>query len=464
MKRLPWLDDRQLDLLHGASLRILEQTGVRFFSPEALALFRKAGASVSDGNRVRIPPALVEAALRSAPREIAIYDRDGRPAMSVGGDRCYFGVGSDCAFLYDPETGGRRKAVLSDVVQGARLVDALPNLDFLMSMFLPSDVPAESYERRQLQALLENSRKPIVFCGAAGGSTRQALEMAAAVAGGTDALQERPFVLNYVNTVSAFRHNEESVERLLCAAEWNLPTIYAPANCRGSTAPMSAAGMMALGSAGQLAGLVLSQLKREGSPFILNHPSVGALEMRRLRDLFAAPDKGPAGCEPARRYGLPVFCSGGASDAKRFDAQAAAEAALSLFAAVVGGANLVQNVGYLDSALTGSLELMVLGDELIGWLKRYLRDIEVSEESLGLELIAQVGPDGDFLGTEDTVRRLREDWQPALFDRSSFEEWEQEGGASLEQRANRRVRNILESHRAPPLSAPVRRALEALAG
>ena len=458
-----WLSEGQLDLLHEASLKILEEPGLRFHSPEALDLFRKAGARVSDGNRVRIPPALTEKALASAPRELTIYDRDGRPAMSLGGGECWFGTGSDCLHIYDPLTGVRRPAVLQDVAQAARLVDALPNLDFLMSMFLPSDAPPESYERRQLQALLQESSKPIVFCGLSGDSTRQAAEMAEVVAGGEEELARRPFLLNYVNTPSALRHNEESVSRLLYAARKNLPSIYAPGNCRGSTAPMSVAAMMALGNAGQLGALVLSQLAREGSAFILNQPSVGALDMRWMRDLFVSPDKGPAGCELARRYGLPVFASGGAADAKLFDAQAAAEAALSLFAAVASGASLVQNVGYLDSALTGSLELMVLGDELIGWLRRYFRDIEVSPESLCLDLIREAGPDGDYLASEDTVRRLREEWQPALFDRSSYETWAGSGAATLEQRANRKARRLIAEHRAPPLPERTRAALSRLA-
>jgi trimethylamine--corrinoid protein Co-methyltransferase len=460
----PWLTEKQLDLLHEASLKIMEDPGLRFHSQEALALFRKGGARVSDGNLVRIPAALTEKALSSAPRALTIYDRGGRPAMSFGGGECWFGTGSDCLHIYDPDSGLRRRAVLQDVVHAARLVDALPNLDFLMSMFLPSDVPPECYERRQMQVLLEESSKPIVFCGLQAHSTRQAVEMAAEVAGGEQALARRPFVLNYINTPSALRHNEESLARLLFAAQRNLPTIYAPGNCRGSTAPMSVAAMTALGNAGQLAGLVLSQLAREGSPFILNQPSVGALDMRWMRDLYVSPDKGPAGCDLARRYGLPVFASGGACDAKRFDAQAAAEAALSLFAAVASGASLVQNIGYLDSALTGSLELMVLGDEIVGWLRRYLREIEVSEASLCLDMIREAGPDGDYLAAEDTVRRLGEEWQPALFDRSSYESWAEGGQTTLEQRANHRVRQLIAEHRAPPLPERTRAALARLAG
>jgi trimethylamine--corrinoid protein Co-methyltransferase len=227
---------------------------------------------------------------------------------------------------------------------------------------------------------------------------------------------------------------------------------------------MSVAGMMALGNAGQLAGLVLSQLVREGSPFILNHASVGAMDWRWMRDLFVSPDKGPAGCELALRYRLPVFSSGGCSDSKVFDAQAAAEAALGLFAAAAGGAHMVQNIGYLDSAMTGCLELMVLANEIVGWLRRFLRDIDVSRESLAVDLIRQVGPDGDFLETEDTVRRLREDWLPSLFDRAGYETWAAEGMTDLGGRANRQVRKILREHRAEPLPQGTRDVLARIAG
>ncbi len=460
--RRGWLSETQLNLLHDASLRILAGTGVRFFCAEALELFRRAGARISDNTLVRIPPALVERALNSAPRAIAIFDRDGSPAMRLGEGGCHVGTGSDCAFIWDPQTGARRKAVLTDVVDAVRLVDGLPGLDFLMSMFLPSDVPASRYERCQMKAMLEESTKPIVFCGIEESSTRWAVQMAAEAAGGLDDLARRPFVLNYINTASALRHNEESVQRLLYAAARGIPTIYAPANCRGTTAPMSAAGMMALGNAGQLAGLVLSQLAREGSPFILNHPSVGAMDWRWMRDLFVSPDKGPAGCELAARYGIPVFTSGGCSDSKMFDTQAAADAALSLFAAMVGGASMVQNAGYLDSATTGSLELMVLDSEMVGWLRRYLRDIEVSEETLAVDLVGQVGPDGDFLATEHTARRLREDWRPSLFDRASFETWAEDGRLPLERRANARVRELLAAARARPLPPRVRQTLAAM--
>ena len=390
------LDPDQIEVLHNASLEIMERTGMRFFDPEALDLFKKAGAGISDGNLVRIPSHLVDWARRSVPENVNIFDRNQQLCMMLGGDRTYYGVGSDCMSIYDLETGEHRTALLRDVVNGVRLVDALPNMDFVMSMFLPSDVPRADYERHQMSIMLQESTKPIIFVGVEADSTVTALDMAAAVAGGLETLQQYPFVINYVNTVSAFHHNGESLQRLLYAAERNIPSIYAPGSTRGTLAPITSAGAMALHNAAQLAGLVLSQLKREGSPLILCGRSGGFLDMRTMVSLYTAPDAGPYGWDLARHYRIPTFTAA-CTDAKIFDAQAAAETALTLFEKTLNGANIIHDLGYLDSAMTGSLELVVFCDEIIEWIKRYWQPPEISEESLALDLIHATGPDGHFL-------------------------------------------------------------------
>jgi len=334
-------------------------------------------------------------------------------------------------------------------------VDALPNLDFVMSMYLPCDVPEERYERQQMAVMLQESTKPIVFVGIEAASTVYAVEMASVVAGGLEALQRCPFVINYVNTVSAFRHNEESVRRLLYAAERNLPSIYAPGRTRGTLVPITVAGGIALGNAGHLAGVVLSQLKREGSPILGRRPGGDALDMRSMTNLYACPDAGPFAWALAQHYGLPTFGEAGCSDAKVFDAQAAGEAALTIFDNALNGVNLCHDVGYLDAAMTGSLELVAYSDEVIGWVRRYLRRLEINEETLALDLIHEMGPDGNFIEARHTLRHVREDWAPTLMDRNNYSRWSDQGATTLQQRANRRVRDILENHKAEPLPAAV---------
>jgi trimethylamine--corrinoid protein Co-methyltransferase len=457
------LTEDQITLLHEASLEIMARTGMRFHNQEALDLLRKAGAKITDGNLVRIPPYLVERALRTAPKSVTVYDRAGRRAMSLGGHRSYFGVGSDCMYIYDLYTGERRRAVLEDVRNGVRLVDALPNINFAMSMFMPSDVAVETYERHQMAVMLLETRKPIVFVGTDLSSTVDVIEMAAVVSGGLESLQLKPFVINYVNVPGPLQHNKESLQRLLYAAECNLPTIYLPGSNRGFDTPITAAGAITMGNAGQLAGLVLSQLKREGAPFIRGNPGWGELDMSVLTNVYAGPDPiRPSGWDLAHHYGVPIFGTAGCSDAKVFDAQAAAEASLSIILHVVSGANLVHDIGYLDCAMTGSLELVAFCDEIIEWARRYLRKLEISEETLALDVIDEVGPDGSFLETEHTLKHIREEWRPKLIDRRSYQRWVEKGGTTLQQRANQKVREVLEAHRPEPLPDDVVTAVQAV--
>ena len=461
--RLRSLTKDKVKILHEASLEILAHTGVRFFNDEAIALFKKAGVKVIDGNLVCIPPHIVERAIRTVPKSVTIYDQTGKRAMVLGGHRSYYGPGSDCMHIYDLNSWERRNAVLEDVVNGVRLVDALPHLDFVMSMFLPSDVPEDFYERRQMAVMLQESTKPIVFVGIDDYSTVHAISMAEIVAGSADQLQRYPFVINYVNTVSAFQHNDESVCRLLYAAERNLPTIYAPGNSRGITAPITIAGALALGNAGHLAGLVLSQLKREGSPFLRSHPTGASIDLSSMISVYGAPDNGPYGWDLAHRYEVPTFGAAGCSDSKIFDAQAAAEASLTLFENTIGGVNLIHDVGYLDCAMTGSLEFLYFNNEIIAWLRQYLRKLEINEETLALDLIHEVGPDGSFLEVDHTFNHVREEWRPTILDRLDFHRWSDQGSRTVKERANEKVKKILTSHRADPLPDKIVKKLNAIA-
>jgi trimethylamine--corrinoid protein Co-methyltransferase len=225
-------------------------------------------------------------------------------------------------------------------------------------------------------------------------------------------------------------------------------------------APMTVAASMAVGNAGHLAGLVLSQLKREGSPFLRSEPGGGGMDMRSMVSLYAAPDPGPFSWDLAHHYGIPTFGIAGASDSKVFDAQAAAEAALTLIDSHINGVNLVHDLGYLDCAMTGSLPFLAFCNELVGWFRRYFRRLEISEETLALDLVHEIGPDGNFVETAHTLRHVRDDWVPDLMDRNNYTRWVAQGATTAQDRATRRVREILESHRARRLSEETVRALE----
>lgn len=456
------LSDDQLGQIHNASLEILDRTGVCLYEEEALELLKKAGVKVEDGNRVRIPPGLVEWALSIAPKRIVLCDRNGRRVMPLERNNVFFGPGSDCPNILDHRTGERRRGTLRDIEEGIRLCDALPNMDFLMSICIASDIDQQVADRYQMRAMLMNSTKPILFVTTEFEGTVDAIKMAEAVAGGEEELRRNPICACYINVTSPLRHNAEALQKLLFMAGKGLPTTYTPVVLRGISGPVTPAGALALANAGELAGLVIAQLKREGAPIILSGGTNDMLDMRTLGDVYAAPENRVMFVEMAHYYGLPIFGLGGASDAKLPDEQAAAEAAFSLILETLAGTHLVHDVGYLESGMTNSFEQIVICDELINYVKRFMQGLVVNEETLALDAIDQVGPHGDFLGTEHTAQHYKEDWYPRLLDRSDFDTWKAAGGKTLRERARERVEEILADHRPEPLPKDVQSKIDAI--
>jgi len=452
----PRLSEKQCRRMYEASLEILERVGVRLYLEEAVQLLKKAGAQVTDTNLVRVPARIVEKALDTAPQEVVLYDRNGRPAMPVAGSNCFYGPGSDCLNIIDHRTGERRKPVLKDVVEGVILCDALPNIDYAMSMVLPSDVDGTLADRHQMEAMLSSTTKPIIYVTYEIKGCRDAVEMAEVVMGGADALKKAPTIACYINAVSGLRHNQEALEKLLFLARKGLPSIYIPCSTAGITSPVTPAGSVALDYAGVLVGLTLSQLKQEGAPVIVSGmPPGGTFDMKTSVMSY---------CEPERTItqamghylGFPAFALGGASESKTVDSQAAAEAALSLVVETLAGGNIIHDLGYLESGLTFSFVQLVLCNEIVSWIKAFTREYEVSDETLALDLIAEMGADGDFLNTEHTLKHFRERWYPNLFERASYDNWLKKGGKTLVQRATETVDQILAEHQTEPLPLKIK--------
>jgi trimethylamine--corrinoid protein Co-methyltransferase len=459
--KLRRMSDEQCEKIHAASLEVMERTGVRLYEQTAIELLRGAGASVSDGNRVRFPPHLVERALSTAPKQVVLHNRNREPVMPVGGHISFFGPGSDCLNIIDHRTGQHRRALLQDVVEAATVADALPHIDFVMSMFLPSDVDGVLADRHQMQVMLNHTSKPIVFVTYDFPGWIDVVEMAEAVAGGPDALREKPFVAGYNNTTSGLRHNEEALQKLLYMAERGLPVIFVAGTLPGVTGPVTVAGSIMLRNIGSLVGLVIGQLKREGSPFIMSG-AVHPVDLRTMVQPYSAADSHGALGSMAHYYGLPMFAIGGASDAKLVDGQAALEASLTLMVDKLCGGQIVHDVGYLESGLCGSLAQLVICDQILDWIKHALQEVEVNEETLAVDVVDQVGPDGQFLDSEHTLHHFRDRWYPRLLERDNYDRWQKKGSKSLAQRAAERVDEILAGHRSDSLPADVARAVEAI--
>ena len=454
------MTDEQCQQIHFASLEVLQRTGIVIDYPPALELLQRADCAI-DGNRVRIPPGRVEWALRSAPSYILVYDRHGRPSMPIGGRISVCGTGSDCLNVLDHRTGEKRPSTLQDVVDGARMGEALPNVDFLMSMFLPNDVPAAK-EVKQMEAMLLHSTKPICFVTYEWEGTAENIEMAEIAMGGAQAHRINPTTIIYINVTSAFRHNAGSLRKLMYCAEKHVPAVYVPDVQRGLTCPITFAGAMACMNAGQLVGLVLSQLVSEGAPIILNTAMPTTLDMKTMTTPYLMLSNGNF-LELNHYYHLPAFNYGGASDSKVLDEQAILEATFTLYTAMLSGGNMVHDMGYLESGLTGSLELLTICDEVVSLIKAATQPIVIDEETLALELIHEHALSGDFLGTEHTLSHVREDWHPRLIDLQNFTAWMAKGGTTMRERARARVEEILTDEPRPVLPAEVATRIKAVA-
>jgi trimethylamine--corrinoid protein Co-methyltransferase len=457
------LSDDQLAHMHAASLEILERTGVQLHLPEAVELLRKAGAHVLDDGWVKIPAHLVEWALSVAPKRIMWANRHGKRVMALEGRNVYYGCGSDCPNVIDVRTGQRREGRLQVVIEAARVLDALPDIDFLMSFCMASDKPQVIADRYQMQALLANSVKPILFVTTDFPGCVDCVEMAEIVAGGADALRRNPTGACYINVTSPIQHNAESLQKLLFLAEKGLPTTYNPVVLRGTNGPVTLAGAVAFGNAGELAGLVIAQLKREGTPIILSGGTQDMLDMRTTQDTYAAPENRVLCVEMAHYYNMPIFGLGGCSDSQQPDEQAMAEISLSLIAETMAGSHLIHDVGYLASGMTNSLESIVMADEIINWIKRFMQGVEVSAETLALDVIDEFGPKGDFLSSRHTRAHFREDWYPKLVQRDRWESWSAAGGKTFRQRAQERALKLLDArgeHQPEPLPDDVAKAIK----
>ncbi len=447
------LSESQIRDIHLAALEVLRRTGIRFHHVGAVDMLKKAGAFVSADNLVKFPASMVEDAISSVPARVIMCDRDGEPAMFLEGSKASFGTGSDCLNLLDPETGKHRKFTQADIIDGYRLCDALPNIDFLMSIGLPADVDPKLTYDVQMVSMLENTIKPIVFVTDDKSSCQRAIDMAAAVAGGYEALREQQHILLYSEPSSPLQQSETAVDKLLLMAEYELPIVHSPGPQMGGTAPITMASGLAMSVAEILSSIVVHQLKRPGAPFVFG-AGLHHMDMQATQICYASPEfqlTKAAVAQLGRWYGMPTWGYAGCSDAKVMDEQAALEAMLSVLMAKFSGGNLIHDVGYMESGLTCSFEMIVLTDELIAMTDHIMKGIEVNENTLMLDEVDTVGPGGHFLDTEQTLKHFRDFWFPGLLDRKIRGRWLDAGATTLGQRLNTRVKEITKGHQPKPL-------------
>ncbi|NLA26253.1 MAG: trimethylamine methyltransferase [Firmicutes bacterium] len=451
------LELKQVEEIHSASLQILNEIGVLIHHEEAVALLLKAGAHAEPGGRVYFPASLVEWALRTAPSRITLYDRQGEPALRLEKSNVHYGAGSDTLIYLDPFTGERRPWRSEDAAAAIRIVDALPHLDFVMSMGLLSEVDKRMINRLQYALMLKNSTKPQVVIAEDASALDDIVNMAAEVVGGKEKLRHRPHFALYCEPTSPLQLPFESVDKLLLAARSGVPVNFACGAVAGASTPVTVAGTVVQANAEALSGLVVHQLKNPGAPFLYGYGD-SPLDMRTMQALYAVPEAlllQGALCDLARFYRLPSWGYAGCSSAKLFDEQAAVEATMFTLLGALQGCNLMHDVFYIESGRTGSLEMLLLMDEVISRTKYLLRGLNSSPEHLAVKAIRRVGPGGSFLGDEHTVAHFRDSWQPVLSDFNSFSTWKEGGSKTMGVRIKEKISRLLQAHRPIPLEDDV---------
>jgi trimethylamine--corrinoid protein Co-methyltransferase len=453
------MGEQECEKIHQATLEILERTGVDVHDEKAKQILVDGGAK-ADGLRVRIPAYMVSRALETAPHRMTLYNRKGQVALRAGGYNTYYGGGSDCLNILDHRTGQRRRPVLKDVVEASTLIDALPELDFVMSMVLPEDVDQRIYDRYQMEVMLNHTIKPIVFVAPDYEGCVAAVEMCEAVAGGPEAFQRRPFATCYINVTSGLVANAEAMQKCMYLAGKGLPQLYIPLNAGGVNSPTTTAGCMASMNAGILLGVVLSQLVQPGAPIAVPGWNGGPYNLKSMVGNYVLADEQGVPTSMGKYYDLPVFGLGGSTDSKALDQQCGFEACLSLMTALLHGANIVHDVGFMDAGMQGSLQMLAICNDQLGFIRAATAGVVVNDETLALDVIDELGPTGSYLGHPHTLEHCKEPYYSKLADKNPFAVWSKRGGTTMEARAAKMVDEILAQHKPEPLPAEAQAAIK----
>ncbi|MGD1992159.1 MAG: trimethylamine methyltransferase family protein [Anaerolineae bacterium] len=453
------LTREQIERIHAASLGVLEETGIHVGNERARALYQAGGARV-DGQRVYISQQMVERALEQAPERVLLAGRESEQDVVLEGKRVYAGTGGSPTWVLDPGADTVRPATLQDLADLVRLVDALAYCDFVVVPIHPTDIPADDVPINRFYASWSNTTRHVMGGVGSVEGARQVFEAAALIAGGAETLQERPIVSAITSWMVSPLHLDTGVTEILI--EWcerGLPVALSSAPMAGSTAPVTLAGSLVQLNAEQLSGIVLTQLVRPGTPVLAGYIP-GVADMRTGGYLGGAMEFGmmqAGAAQLAHFYRVPIYCSGGMTDAKVPDAQAGYEKMATFLLAAMAGCNYIHHAfGMVTNMNSASLEQAVIDNEIVGMAMRALRGIAVTEPALAVEAIDRVGPGGHYLMDDHTVRFMRSElFYPPLADRQNRSSWEQSGQLDTRARAVARVEELLREHHSPGLPSDV---------
>lgn len=481
------LSQRDIERIHEAALIVLERTGIEVMPSECRTLLGAAGAKIDEGaNRVFLPRQMVEKALTLAPKTVRLSGRDPKHDLVLGGTRVYMGTGGAAVKVLDLDTGTTRESTLQDVALFARMADALNNIHFYLRACVARDIPVELLDINTYYAAAINTTKHVTVNAFSVQAVRDIVEMAGmilsevawsrgCIADNTDHMtrqlrnlvQQRPIV-SFTNcwTVSPLRYAPETVEVLTEIVRQGIPVFTSSAPQAGATSPAALAGTLVQINAEELSGVVYTQIVRAGAPIVLGYvPSVADLRTGSFSG--GAPEfalMNAAAAQLGQFYGLPVYNSSHLTDAKVPDIQAGYEKGITGTMAALAGSNYIHHAaGFLESLLTVAYEQYVIDDDINGSILRALRGIEVTEETLSVDVIDKVCKgEGHFLGSAQSLALMHSEYYyPHTADRRSRAAWEEAGALDMRDVARQKARTILATHQPTPIPAALDAAMRA---
>jgi len=478
IEQLPWrrlvnpyrpieiLSADELEAIHHASLRILAEVGFEVLGDRVLDAFTGAGARVDRlERRVRLYPAQTVELIRTAPGTFTLHARNPERDVVFGGANVVFCAVGGAAFVTDFERG-RRPGNIADFVDYVRLISALEVIHQEGGGPLePTDLPVATRHLDMYATFAKELDKTWQCLGFGATPVDDALEVAALIRGvdrGT--LIREPSCMTVINTNSPLRLDGPMGDGLIEMAAFGQPIVATPFTLAGAMSPVSLAGAIAQQNAEALFLVALTQIVRPGAPVVYG-AFTSNVDMRTGSPAFGTPESVKsqlASGQLARRYGLP-WRSSNATASNVVDAQAAYEAEMAVWGALMGGVNLLyQGAGWLEGGLTASFEKLILDAEILQMMSEVLKPIPVDEASLGLDAIADVGPGGHFFSTPHTLERYEHAfYRPLISDWRNFETWEADGAKTATERANALWKRLLAEHIPPALDPPVAEALDA---
>jgi trimethylamine--corrinoid protein Co-methyltransferase len=454
------LGDGEVERIAEAALTVLAESGMAVYSDEALDALVSAGGQVDgDSRTVKLPRPMVEDAIASNPSSVTLFSRDGTCDAVLEQDRVHYGTGGTAIYVLDPETGQRRASTVWDVAMNARLVDVLENIHVFTINVFPNDVgDKDEIDANRFFHALDNTTKHVMGGIYSMAGLQKAIRIAELAAGGAEALRSRPIVSFITLVISPFKIDGTYGDMTCHVAREGLPVVVPTEPMCGTTSPVTLAGSILTHTAETLAGIALVQAVCKGAPGICG--SVGSIsDLRTMGNLAGAIERAminAAVAQMAQHFGLPLYSTGGTTDAKEVNVQAAYESAMSSLLVAMSGANYIHDIaGLMEFDLTVSYEKLVVDNEILGMCQRVLRGIEVDDETLALDLILEQGPGGCFMAETHTVDHMRgEFFTPRLANRAKREGLEP--GEDAMGRARDFVRRVVDGPHESKLAGDVR--------